>query len=473
MQLRDQNKLLYNRAAFGLPLELWRNPRPVEGLVEALLAPEKPQPVTVTTAEEWMAYTPAALKETADPQMRKEKQKEFRRKKNELGLLWLNEMVHTAAPLREKMALFWHGHFAVRIENPYFDQLLLQDIRTHALGNFGELLKAVSRSPAMLQFLNNQQNRRQHPNENFAREVMELFTLGRGHYTETDIKEAARAFTGWGFDKSGTFAFRGRQHDDGEKKFLGKTGNFDGNDILEILLQQKQTAVFIVQKLYRFFVSDERIDDKRVTALAQHFYQSGYDIAGLMKKMLTADWFYRADVAGARIKSPAELLVGYMRQLPVTFKNDRILLLLQRTLGQQLFYPPNVAGWPGGRNWIDSSSLAFRMRLPEALFGEKELNLSVKLTTDAEIAEAGREGKQESETFRVGQVAADWTAYLDYWMKQDRDRLPEILADYLLPVQVAPSLLQKLTKFADTDSQEEYIKSLTILLMEMPEYQLC
>jgi uncharacterized protein (DUF1800 family) len=474
MQLRDQNKLLYSRAGFGLPLQLWQQPRPVNELVYGLLKAGKPQPVTITSAEEFAEYSPEAMKQMTDPEMRKEKQKAFREKKNELGYLWLHEMTVTDAPLREKMALFWHGHFAVRIENPFFDQLLLQDIRANALGNFGDLLKAVSRSPAMLQFLNNQQNRKQHPNENFAREVMELFTLGRGHYTETDIKEAARAFTGWGFDRSGNFVFRERQHDDGVKKFLGKTGNFDGDDVLDILLEQKQTAVFIVQKIYRFFVSDEKINDKHVAELAQHFYRSHYDIAELLRKMLTADWLYTNEVTGARIKSPAELLVGYMQQLPLTFKNDRILLLLQRSLGQQLFYPPNVAGWPGGRNWIDSSSLAFRMRLPEALLGDKEINLSAKLTTDAEIAEASREGaKQPTETFRVGQVSVDWTAWLDYWTKQDNARLPGLLADYLLPVPVNAALLQKLTGFADKDSQEEYIKSLTILLMEMPEYQLC
>src|ERR1017187_5564451 len=161
-----------------------------------------------------------------------------------LNLAWLDEMINSEAQIREKMSLFWHGHFACRVINIYFQQQLLNIIRENALGNFGDLLREASKSPAMLSFLNNQQNKKQHPNENFAREVMELFTLGRGNYTENDIKEAARAFTGWGFNLQGEFVDRPFVHDNGKKTFLGKTGNFDGDDIIDILLEQKQTAQF-------------------------------------------------------------------------------------------------------------------------------------------------------------------------------------------------------------------------------------
>ena len=165
-------------------------------------------------------------------------------------------MINSEAQLREKMSLFWHGHFACRVMNIYFQQQLLDIIRENALGNFGDLLHEVSKSPAMLSFLNNQQNKKQHPNENFAREVMELFTMGRGNYTEEDVKEGARAFTGWGFNLQGEFVYRPFQHDNGKKTFLGKTGNFDGDDIIDILLEQKQTAKFISQKIYKYFVND-------------------------------------------------------------------------------------------------------------------------------------------------------------------------------------------------------------------------
>lgn len=179
------------------------------------------------------------------PELRKKIRDDSRDNLRDLNLKWVDAMVNSQAQLREKMSLFWHGHFACRIQNGFYQQELLQIIRNHALGNFGDMLKAVSKSAAMLQFLNNQQNRKSHPNENFAREVMELFTLGRGNYTEDDVKEAARAFTGWGFNLKGEFVFRKFQHDTGSKTFLGRTGNFDGDDILNILLENKQTANYI------------------------------------------------------------------------------------------------------------------------------------------------------------------------------------------------------------------------------------
>src|SRR5882724_12001447 len=198
------------------------------------------------------------LSDDQKKQLRQQSQKDIKN----LNLAWLNEMVNGNAQLREKISLFWHGHFASRNLNIFYQQLLLDTIRQGALGNFGDLLRAVSKSAAMINFLNNNQNRKGHPNENFAREVMELFTLGRGNYTEKDIKESARAFTGWGADFQGKFQFRPFQHDDGDKTFLGKSGSFTGDDILNIILEQKQTARFITQKIYRYFVNDQPDADK-------------------------------------------------------------------------------------------------------------------------------------------------------------------------------------------------------------------
>ncbi len=255
---------------------------------------------------------------------------------------------------------------------------MLQVVREHALGNFGDLLSAVSKTPAMLQFLNNQQNRKQHPNENFAREVMELFTMGRGNYTEQDVKEAARAFTGWGFDGDGQFVFRERVHDEGEKTVLGKTGRFNGDDMLKILLEHRETARYITRKIYRYFVDDVQIDEDRVQTLSGKFYQSGYDIASLMKEIFMSDWFYDTQHVGGRIKPPVELLVGLRRTIPMEFEREETMLLFEGLLGQVLFYPPNVAGWPGGRSWIDSSSLMFRLRLPQVILYSQELNARPK-----------------------------------------------------------------------------------------------
>ena len=215
-----------------------------------------------------------------------------------LNLSWMEEMVHSNAQLREKMAFFWHNHFACRNINIFYQQQLLHVLRTHALGRFKDLLYEVSKSAAMLQFLNAAQNRKGKPNENFAREVMELFTMGRGHYTENDIKEAARAFTGWSANARGEFIFRPGQHDSGKKTILSHTQNFTGEEVLELLLQQKQTAYFITQKIYRAFVN-EAADTEKVAWLAERFYKSDYNISHLMNDIFTADWFYEEKNIGA------------------------------------------------------------------------------------------------------------------------------------------------------------------------------
>ncbi len=247
---------------------------------------------------------------------------------------------------------------------------------------------AVSKSPSMLQFLNNQQNRKKKPNENFAREVMELFTMGRGNYTENDVKEAARAFTGWGFNLSGEFEFRKNQHDTDSKTVLGKTGNFDGDDVLNILLEQKQTAKYITKKIYKYFVN-EKVDDEKVEWLSNRFYQNGYDIKKLMEDIFTADWFYEEKNIGTKIKSPIELLAGIRRLLPMEMENDQAQLLFQKTLGQILFYPPNVAGWPGGKNWIDSSSLMLRLRIPQILTANDVMDIQPKSDDDVQDGHDG------------------------------------------------------------------------------------
>jgi uncharacterized protein (DUF1800 family) len=395
----------------------------------------------------------------------------------DLNVSWMNAMIKTDHPLREKMALFWHGHFACRTQNVLYNQQLLEVIRTHALGNFGELLTGVSKSPAMLAFLNNQQNRKQRPNENFAREVMELFTIGRGNYTEKDVKEAARAFTGWSFDEVGQFQFRQRVHDDGVKTILGKTGNFTGEDVIQLLLEQKQTAKYITAKIYRYFVN-ETPDEARINELADKFYQSSYDITSLMQEIYVNDWFYDEKNVGAIIKSPVELLVGLRRAIPMQFEQEETMLLFQRVLGQTLFYPPNVAGWPGGRNWIDSSSLMFRMRVPQVVLYSQEFNIRPK-----EITPEMGEGKNYKMTLEINDflkrqyakkvnAQIDWKPYVDGYSKVPREELADAIAGTLL---LKNKSLDKsfLERYADSSTRENYIKTVTIDVMSTPEYQLC
>jgi uncharacterized protein (DUF1800 family) len=260
---------LLSRAAFG---PSFKELAGYEQMTHGELAKElfrssaKYTPLEVTDRSEAMITNPAALTP--------EQKREFRKKQREilldLNIAWIEKMCTTDAVLREKMTLFWHDHFACSTKNPYFAQDLNNILRRNALGRFDEMLTAVSKSPAMLQYLNNQQNRAASPNENFAREVMELFTLGRGHYTENDIKNAARAFTGWGFNRTGEFVFRNRQHDYGRKEFMGNKGNFGGEDILNILLENKQTAIYLTEKIYRYFIN-EQIDPELHNSLADSF----------------------------------------------------------------------------------------------------------------------------------------------------------------------------------------------------------
>jgi uncharacterized protein (DUF1800 family) len=377
------------------------------------------------------------------------------------------------------LGFFWHGHFACRNLNVFYQQGLLDILRRNALGSFRTMLHEVSKSAAMLNFLNNQQNRKDHPNENFAREVMELFTLGRGNYTEDDVKEAARAFTGWASIPKGEFIFRRGQHDYGKKTVLGKTGNLTGEEVLDHLLAQKQTARFITQKMYKFFVNDTP-DEKNIEWLADRFYKNDYNIGKLCEDIFTSDWFYEDKNIGVKIKSPVELLTGIQRMLPMKLENEESLMLLQRVLGQLLFYPPNVAGWPGGKAWIDSSTLMMRMRIPQMLNDQDEMNVKPKDDDDAMMGRKNDKNedpkaKGQKQMGRLGKpilVNIDWTKYVKNFDPVKREKLLADMNSVLLVTNKAVSD-DLIKKFSDESGREDFIKSATIQIMSTPEYQLC
>jgi len=417
-------------------------------------------------------------KKELDKDQRKIIQQKSREGVRNLNLYWMHEMVNSSAQLREKMAFFWHGHFACRNQNVFYQQGLLDIIRRNALGNFGDLLKEVSKSAAMLNFLNNQQNRKDHPNENFAREVMELFTLGRGNYTEQDIKESARAYTGWASNPKGEFVFRKFQHDADSKTVLGKTGNFDGDEVLNILLQQKQTAKFISQKIYRFFVN-EQPDAGKVEWMADRFYRNNYDIGKLLEDMFTSEWFYDEKNIGAKIKSPIELLVGIQRILPLKLENEEAFLLLQRVLGQLLFYPPNVAGWPGGKTWIDSSSLMMRMRIPMMMNDTDEMNVRPKTDDDQMMGrndpDEDPKGKAQRMVGRLNKplkANIDWSQYIKNFESVPKENLINDISKILLQTKSGVST-DTIKQFTDASGRESFIKTATLQIMSTPEYQLC
>jgi uncharacterized protein (DUF1800 family) len=376
----------------------------------------------------------------------------------ELNAEWLFKMTYTAAVLREKMTFFWHNHFATSAPFAYLMQVQNNTLRQHALGNFGQLLHAVAKDPAMIIYLNNQENKKNHPNENFAREVMELFSLGEGNYSEKDIKEAARAFTGWTVNLKGEFEFKAQDHDDGEKTVFGKRGNLGGEDVIQLILERQETARYVVGKIYREFVNPV-VHPARVEELAAGFYQSGYDIGLLMKKIFLADWFYADENRGVKICSPVELLVRYKKLVALEFKNPKALIELQQVLGQVLFFPPNVAGWKGGPTWIDSTSLLLRLNLPARLLSGTAFNVSAKPAFEEKAAAAATAPKSKSE------LTADWAALESFF----KAKAPTQLADQLIAhfIQCDPQTIDRRLLQADAS-----FRGMCARLMSLPEFQL-
>ena len=282
-----------------------------------------------------------------------------------LALWWANRMVTTPRPLEEKMTLFWHGHFATSEGKVRDYRLMLGQnrmLRRLATGSFRDLLLGIMRDPAMLVYLDNGENVKDHPNENFGRELLELFTMGVGNYTERDIREASRAFTGWTNEVT-RFRFDASLHDEGSKEFLGRRGRFGGEDIIEIILEQPATAEFIASKIYRFFVREDISTPVR-KALGALLSESGYEIKPLLQTIFLSRDFYSSRSVGTQIKSPVQLVVSTYRRLGVS-RSPTVPDFNQLTgrLGQSLLYPPNVAGWEGGSTWITPASLLDRGNL--------------------------------------------------------------------------------------------------------------
>ncbi len=285
-----------------------------------------------------------------------------------LALWWADRMVATPRPLEEKMTLFWHDHFAtseVKVRDARKMHLQNRTLRAHATADFKSLVLAVMRDPAMLVYLDNRENVKDHPNENFGRELLELFTMGQDNlenarnYTERDIREASRAFTGWTNDVL-DFRFDAELHDDGPKTFLGHEGNLGGEEVLDIVLEQPATGEFIAGKVYRYLVRED-LDPALQAELGRRLRESGYELKALLRTILSSRDFYSPPSVGTRIKSPVALFVSTYRKFGVeTAPTVPDMNSLAGGLGQQLFYPPNVAGWAGGRTWITPATLLER-----------------------------------------------------------------------------------------------------------------
>jgi len=329
-----------------------------------------------------------------------------------LGLWWANRMIASPRPLEEKLTLFWHGHFATGQNKVRDYRMMLQQnrmLRANASGTLRDLLVGILKDPGMLVYLDNGENVKSHPNENFGRELLELFSMGVGNYSERDVREAARAFTGWTNDVL-TYKFDTEQHDFGEKTFLGRTGPLNGEDIIDTILAQPVTGEYVAGKLYRYFVRDEISSDVKAD-LGRSFRASGYQIKPLMRRMLLAKDFYSTPSVATQIKSPVHLVVSTykkmgLREIPTIPDFGR----MTGGLGQTLFEPPNVAGWAGGRTWITPATLLQRgnlfrdvmfpdvksFRPPDRAMSATDTRVGERLAQGMNITEATREGDAES-----------------------------------------------------------------------------
>lgn len=393
---------LLSRAEFGgSPEEIERlAAMPLEAAVDTLLedaarahGPRRPGWVKEPWVNTERRYADTTREQAAESH--RTTRRRYGSEVNQLRSWWLAAMIDTPTPVREVMTLFWHGHFATATAKVNISQALYQQnatFRRHALGNFGVLLRAVTLDPAMMMYLDLENSDKAKPNENYARELYELFTLGIGNYTENDIKATARALTGWTLDApAGTAkvrtsapdtprdfardglvpAFDPEKHDAGSKTIFGETARFALDDVIALVTRRRKTALFVSGKLVDFFgASDPR--GELSARMASAFVTSGGEIRPVLRVLFTAPEFYAEAARGAQIKSPVRLLVGACRQLRLDVNATPSLAQLTAAMGQELFNPPNVKGWPGGPAWIGAGTLAVRYHLPDALLDAKE-----------------------------------------------------------------------------------------------------
>ena len=381
------------------------------------------------------------------------------------GTWWLKRMAFGKYPMQEKLTFFWHGHFTTSAKDERSAMLMWRQnelLRRYAAGNFEPFVRSISRDPAMLDYLNNNENRKAHPNENYARELMELFTLGIGNYTEDDIKQAARAFTGWGHDGV-DFVYRVGQHDTGDKTFFGRTGNFDGDDIITLILQNPACPKFIAGELFKYLAFED-VDAGLSAALGETLYSNRYELRPLLRTILTSRAFYSPQSIGVQIKSPVQLVMGTVRLLGVQMPPMPAVQSALNQMGQVPLMPPNVRGWPGGRMWINTSTLFIRYNTGVWLAGGEvpalnRLNRKGDVKGDLPPAVARESGfdPNAAKAYEGGsaeEVVDGWLARLIQRPvgSDKRQVLVDVLADGVNP---------------------DSVRKVVQLIVSMPEYQLC
>ncbi|HRJ49140.1 MAG: DUF1800 domain-containing protein [Phycisphaeraceae bacterium] len=431
------------------------------------------------TSEEREAYRKAqrAQDEDALARFRQERQRRERSDRSQMTEIqkwWLRRMIQTPRPLEEKMTLFWHTLLATSyrtIENSYHMFLQNMMFRRHATGNFGRILSDLIRDPAMIKYLDNDSSRKGRPNENLAREIMELFSLGIGNYTERDIKEGARALTGYTF-RDDEFFFDARNHDNGEKTILGKRGTHDGDGFVRAILDSKACAAYIARRLYGFLAADlpplERVPDRDLDpsvravldGLTSTLVSGNYELKPMLRRLLLSEHFYDPANAGEQIKSPVVLVVGAIRSLNTPVRDLGILNDALDLMGQSIFFPPSVKGWEAGRSWINTSTIYVRQNiLTYLLTGKKPV---------------GYDATADSARF-------DPTGLLSELSRADASAAndPGRVVDYLLKLTlggIPPAARESLVAFARSRGgtiTPDVVTALLLVTTTMPEYQLC
>ncbi len=400
---------------------------------------------------------------------RQEAERDDRQQVRKMQQWWVKRMIETPRPLEEKMTLFWHGHFATSyrtIEDSYHMFMQNELFRRHAVGNFGELMFAIIRDPAMIAYLDNNDSRKGRPNENLARELMELFSLGVGNYSEKDIKEGARALTGYTFEDD-KFVFQQNNHDAESKTILGEKGNLDGDGFVRAILKQPACARHMSRKLYRYFAADyptgrPEIDESAenvIRRLAGTMVSGKYEVKPVLRQLFLSEHFYDPALMNEMIKSPAELVVGAVRSLNTPVRDIDVLVDAMGLMGQSLLFPPSVKGWDGGRAWINTSTLYTRQ------------NILCFLLTGQKPA-GRRDALGDIEKYDPSELLADLR-------DSGGGAEAESVADYLLRFALGNRTARNraaLTEFLARHGNRvtpETVTGLLLLVTAMPEYQLC
>lgn len=431
--------------------------------VEALLNGEDDSdlfpPPKLISAEEAVAYR-KQIRALPDGNERREITRKYQRQQGaDLRALrewWLRRCRYTAFPLREKMTLFWHGHFATssdKVKNGFLMWQQNETLRAYALGNFRELSDEIAHDPAMMRYLDLDRSSKGKPNENFARELMELFMLGEGvRYTEDDVKESARAFTGARIDtRNFGYVLAKRQFDNGQKQFLGKTGNFDATDIVDIICEQPECAEFVSQKIWKFFAGSEPTTALSAK-LAQTYRSSDYDTKALLRAIFMSPEFYAPDVVRHEVKSPVQWLVQTSKVLDAPLGPPAVNDQALRQMGQVMYAPPNVKGWEGGQSWINSSTFLLRCNLAGAMVKGDGMK------PDGSPAKA---------------LPIDWEKVAPSSLRNDPPKLVDALAFRFFNAPLPPEDRQRFIEFVkERGTDDEAIKDLVHLFLSTPEYQL-